>query len=294
MQKDGRLEDFTDSRVQIIDQNQLLALEVDVLVLAALGDVITKDNHHLVKASYILELANAPLDQTALVKTTARGIQVIPSLLASSGGVIVSYLEYCQNIIGACWSLKQVNQRMASIIRTAGRHIYNFAQDNQLALYQAAFAYGLAQFFVDTQNFQPPLKNSTAILSDYGWQVHPQTEVKTKNNGLNLKAELDDPVFSIGYGKVVEIKNQGLLGEMLIIEHRLGIQSAYANLREIKVAEGDLVKTNQLIAKVASSKSRSDISLYFAILEHYRWVDPKPFLNRWGLILGQDDYFLKT
>ena len=190
LDQEGSLKDFENGQVKTIGQQELLALPVDVLVLAALGDVVTAENQAAVQARYILELANAPLDKTALEETARRGLRVIPSLLASSGGVIVSYLEYCQNISGSCWFLEQVNQRMESIITTAGRHIYNFARDNQVDLYRAAFCYGLAQFFINAQDFRPPLSRSTAIVSDYGWQIHPTTGVKTKKNGLSLQAEL--------------------------------------------------------------------------------------------------------
>ena len=72
---------------------------------------------------------------------------------------------------------------------------------------------------------------------------------------------------------------------MVVIEHRLGVQSAYAHLDNVRVEAGDLVKTGQVIAEVGPSHGRSDVYLHFAILQHYRWVDPKPFLSRWGLPL---------
>ena len=277
------LKDFKKEGITFISQADLLALDVDVLVLAALGDVLTAKNQASVQARYILELANSPLSKEALEETTKRSIRVIPSLLASSGGVIVSYLEYCQNIIGACWPLDQVNRRMESIITTAAMYIYNFAKSNDISLYQAAFGYGLAQFFVNSQNFRSPLSKETKILSDYGWQVHPLTKIRTKRNGLNLKASIGDSVLAIGYGKVIQVGWQGQWGQMVTIEHRFGLRTVYAHLEKIKVTEGDLISTGQEIASIGATGVTFDSYLYFAILQHYSWVDPKLFLKTWSL-----------
>ena len=277
--------EFEHDGVEEISQAELLALDVDVLILAAMGDVLTADNQADVRARYILELANAPLSREALEAVSARSIRVIPSLLASSGGVITSYLEYCQNIIGACWPLEQVNQRMESILTTAGLHIYRFATNHRVELYQAAFAYGLAQFFTNSQDFKPPLAGRTGILSDYGWQVHPLTKIKTKRNGLSLKAKLGDPVSTVGYGKVIQVGWQGQWGQMVTVEHRFGLRTVYAHLEDITVHTGDLVRTGEPIGVVGATGVTFDSYLYFAILQHYRWVDPKPFLVKWGLNL---------
>ncbi len=279
------LKDFSKQNVDFISQEELLALDVDVLVLAALGDVLTAENQEIVNSRYVLELANAPLTKEALEGVSKRSTVVIPSLLASSGGVIVSYLEYCQNIVGACWPLEQVNQRMESIITTAALHIYNFAKSNKVSLYQAAFSYGLAQFFINSQDFKSPLSKPTRILNDYGWQTHTLTKVRTKRNGLSLDAEMGDPVLAIGYGKVIQVGWQGQWGQMVTIEHRFGLRSVYAHLEHIEVATGDLVSTHQRLGVVGSTGVTLGSYLYFAVLQHYRWVDPKPFLRQWGLDL---------
>ena len=279
------LRDFTHENVQPISQAELLALDVDVLALAALGDVVTSKNQADVGARYILEMANSPLSRRALEAVSRRSIRVIPSLLAGSGGVIVSYLEYCQNIVGACWPLEQVNRRLESIITTAALHIYNFAQGHQIELYQAAFAYGLAQFFVNSQDFKPPLTKPTVVVSDYGWQVHPSTAIKTKRNGLSLRASLGDPVSTVGYGKVIQVGWQGQWGQMVTVEHRFGLRTVYAHLEKTQVAVGDLVSTGQQLGVVGATGVTFDSYLYFAVLEHYRWVNPRPFLAEWGLEL---------
>ncbi len=277
------LKDFSKENVDFISQEELLALDVDVLVLAALGDVLTVDNWQIVKARYVLELANAPLTKEALEGVSQRSTVVIPSLLASSGGVITSYLEYCQNIVGACWPLEQVNQRMESIITTATMYVYNFSKSNKVDLYQAAFGYSLAQFFINSQDFKPPLSEPTEVLSDYGWQTHALTKVRTKRNGLSLDAKIGDSVLAVGFGKVIQVGWQGQWGQMVTIEHRFGLRTVYAHLENIEVAVGDLVSTNQRLGMVGDTGVTLGSYLYFAVLQHYRWVDPKPFLKEWGL-----------
>ena len=276
------LSEFNKPGVAQISQQALLDLDVDVLVLAALGDVVDAKNQAGLRARYVLELANSPLTREALEAVSARGTLVIPNLLASSGGVITSYLEYCQNIIGACWPLEQVNQRMASIITTAGLHIHNFAADNNLDLYRAAFCYGLAQFFIDAQAFKPPLAAGAAVLNDYGWHTHRLTKIRTKRNGLDLRAAIGDPVTAVGYGKVIQVGWQGQWGQMVTIEHRFGLRTVYAHLEDLAVAEGDLIKTGQRLGVVGGTGVTAGSYLHFAILQHYRWVDPKPFLKDWG------------
>lgn len=284
LQQKKLLKDLKKPRLDFISQAELLALDVDVLVLAALGDVVDSSNSPSLRARYVLELANAPLSKEALEEVSRRQIVVIPSLLASSGGVITSYLEYCQNIVGACWPLEQVNARMESIITTAGLQIRNFAADNEMDLYRAAFSYSLAQFFVNPQkNFQPPLTSPAEIANDFGWRTHHLTKIKTKNNGIDLKAAIGDPVSAVGYGKVIQVGWQGRWGQMVTIEHRFGIRTVYAHLDDVAVKEGELVKTGQHIGDVGSTGVMSGSYLHFGVLRHYRWVNPKPFLKKWGL-----------
>ena len=285
LEQNKLLRDFRKTGVQFIPQEELLALDVDVLVLAALGDVLTADNHEMVRARYILELANGALTKGALEGVNSRSVRVIPGLLAGAGGVITSYLEYCQNIVGACWSLEQVNRRMESIITTAALYIYNFSQSHKINLYQAAFCYGLAQFFVNSQDFKPPLSAETEILSDYGWQVHPFTKIETKKNGISLSANIGATVSAVGYGKVIQVGWQGQWGQMVTVEHRFGLRTVYAHLDNIMVTEGDLISTGQPIGEVGATGVTFDSYLYFAVLRHYAWVNPKPFLKKWGLNL---------
>ena len=101
---------------QKISNKELLALDVDVLVPAALENVIIKENAGDVQASIILEVANGPLSHEAETILHKNGVMIIPDVLANSGGVIVSYFEWMQNLSGDTWSLDKVNSRLSECI----------------------------------------------------------------------------------------------------------------------------------------------------------------------------------
>lgn len=123
-----------------ISNEELLSSKVDVLVLAALGDVITAKNAHTVKAKFVLELANGPVDDKAHALLEARGITVVPDILANAGGVVVSYLEWMQNLDGKHWSLNKVNKTLYSLLQDAVATIYNVSIDKHMNLKEAALA----------------------------------------------------------------------------------------------------------------------------------------------------------
>ncbi|ODS42154.1 MAG: glutamate dehydrogenase [Candidatus Altiarchaeales archaeon IMC4] len=95
-----------------ITNEQLLELDVDVLIPAALENVITKKNAAKVKAKVILELANGPTNPEADEILHKKGIFVLPDFLANAGGVTVSYFEWVQNINGYYWSLEEVHEKL--------------------------------------------------------------------------------------------------------------------------------------------------------------------------------------
>lgn len=275
----GCFHNFQHEGVSFIDQQELLGLDVDILVLAALGNVVTDSNQAGVRARYILELANSPLDEVALKAAEERRIVVIPGILASSGGVIVSYFEYCQNVVGACWSRDLVNRRLKSTITTAGRQIINFAQEYSVSLCRAAFCYSLSQFFGNPQNFVCPLGRSMEVLVDFGWQNQPSTKMQMKQNGLLLLG-VGEAVYAVGYGRVVGVESEVRWTQSVTIEHRFGLNSIYGNLEDVEVNVGDLVVTGQLLGRVKTG-DREKEGFYFALLKDYRFVDPKPYLQTW-------------
>lgn len=126
-----------------ISNDDLLGLKVDVLVLAALGDVINKDNMQNVRAPIILELANGPVNEIAYENLSDRGVLVVPDILANAGGVIVSYLEWLQNKHHEKWTEARVNKELERYLVKATEEIYAYSQKEKVTLKDAAVAIAL-------------------------------------------------------------------------------------------------------------------------------------------------------
>lgn len=122
----------------VITNAELLTLPVDVLVPAAFEGQITAKNAADVKAPIILEAANGPISPEADLILEDKGAFVVPDILASSGGVIVSYFEWVQNIQGYYWDEEEVNQRLHRIITKAFRQVAQVAEREKLPMRKAA------------------------------------------------------------------------------------------------------------------------------------------------------------
>jgi len=105
---DEKLEAVTDYADETIGNNELLTLDVDLLVLAAIGDVITEANADSIQADRIIEGANGPTTFTTDAVLAERDIPVVPDILANVGGVTVSYFEWLQDVNRRSWSLEEV------------------------------------------------------------------------------------------------------------------------------------------------------------------------------------------
>lgn len=109
--------------VEKISNEQILELQVDILVPAALEHVIHADNANQIKASLILELANGPVTPEADAILTQKSIVVIPDVLANAGGVTVSYFEQVQNNTNYYRPEAEVNEKLEQIMRPATRQV---------------------------------------------------------------------------------------------------------------------------------------------------------------------------
>jgi glutamate dehydrogenase (NAD(P)+) len=127
-----------------ISNEELLELDVDVLVPAALENVITKDNAHRVKAKIVVELANGPTTPEADRILHEKGVYVIPDFLCNAGGVVVSYFEGVQNAYNYYWDLEEVHERLDRKMTAAFHAVHEMAQakkvHNRLAAYLVAVA----------------------------------------------------------------------------------------------------------------------------------------------------------
>lgn len=139
-QEGKKLIDFADDDSVQLQDEDILYEEVDVLVLAALGDVITEENMERVQAKIILELANGPLNEKAYEYLTKKGVLIIPDVLANAGGVIVSYLEWVQNKQNEQWTEERVNSELETYMESAMKAALEYSKKHNLPLKEAAFA----------------------------------------------------------------------------------------------------------------------------------------------------------
>jgi glutamate dehydrogenase (NAD(P)+) len=118
---------------------ELLYLDVDLLIPAALGDVITGENADRIQAKTIIEAANGPIDPDGDARLAARKILVLPDILANAGGVTVSYFEWVQNRQHYRWSLDRVRQELDHTLSDAFEYVWREAYERKVSLRTAAF-----------------------------------------------------------------------------------------------------------------------------------------------------------
>jgi glutamate dehydrogenase/leucine dehydrogenase len=128
---------------ETITNAELLELDCDVLIPAALENQITKNNAENIKAKIILELANGPTTPEADEILHGRGTPVIPDVLANAGGVTVSYFEWYQNMHGERWTENEVNDKLKEKMISALEEIYRVSKDRQVNLRDAAYIVAL-------------------------------------------------------------------------------------------------------------------------------------------------------
>ncbi|MEO1298146.1 MAG: Glu/Leu/Phe/Val dehydrogenase [Cyanobacteria bacterium J06636_16] len=126
-----------------VTNEELLTLDVDILVPAALENQITEANAAEVKAKYIFEVANGPVSSGGDRILEERGINVFPDILVNAGGVTVSYFEWVQNRSGLYWTEAEVNQRLQARMVEAAETIWRVAQDFDIPMRTAAYVHAL-------------------------------------------------------------------------------------------------------------------------------------------------------
>jgi glutamate dehydrogenase (NAD(P)+) len=142
------------------DSPEVLTRKADVLVPAALGDVLTKENAHDVQAKFVVEAANSPTTPEADEIFQQRGITVLPDILVNAGGVTASYFEWAQNIQQFRWELERVRQELTSTMRKAYRSVKEVSQKQQLDFRTAAFVLALrrvGEAHMSRRHFSEPI-----------------------------------------------------------------------------------------------------------------------------------------
>ncbi|MGE7999999.1 Glu/Leu/Phe/Val family dehydrogenase [Lysinibacillus sp. NPDC093190] len=126
-----------------ISNKELLELDCDILVPAAIENQITADNANNVKANIVVEAANGPTTAEATRILTDRGILLVPDVLASAGGVTVSYFEWVQNNQGYYWTEEEVEERLYKKMVDAFENVYTTATTRNINMRLAAYMVGV-------------------------------------------------------------------------------------------------------------------------------------------------------
>jgi len=126
-----------------ISNKALFELDCDILVPAAIANQITEDNANDIKADIVVEAANGPTTPAGTRILTERGKLLVPDVLASAGGVTVSYFEWVQNNQGYYWSEEEVNTKLREKLITAFDTIYELSQNRKIDMRLAAYIIGI-------------------------------------------------------------------------------------------------------------------------------------------------------
>ena len=137
----GKLTEFPG--VDVISPDDLLAIECDVLIPAALGGMIHEHNADRINTKMIIEGANSPTTPVADRILHDNGVHVIPDVMANAGGVVCSYFEWVQNLQHFRWSEREVNDKLGGVMRRAYRDVSARSKEERISLREAAYLVGI-------------------------------------------------------------------------------------------------------------------------------------------------------
>ncbi|RRN67027.1 Glu/Leu/Phe/Val dehydrogenase [Peribacillus simplex] len=126
-----------------ITNQELLEQDCDILVPAAISNQITKENAHLIKAQIVVEAANGPTTLEATKILTERNVLLVPDVLASSGGVTVSYFEWVQNNQGYYWEDEEVQTKLKALLVNSFNQVYEMSETRKVNMRLAAYMVGV-------------------------------------------------------------------------------------------------------------------------------------------------------
>ncbi|MBY3031292.1 Glu/Leu/Phe/Val dehydrogenase [Rhizobium leguminosarum] len=145
-ERNGGVTSFASSDgVSRIAADELVSVDCDLLVLAALEDMVHAGNAANVKAPIILELANGPITLEADEILKNRGVVILPDILANAGGVAVSHFEWVQNRQGDRWLIEDIHARLKTKMEEEGAAIWACAKDKNITLRSAAYVHALSR-----------------------------------------------------------------------------------------------------------------------------------------------------
>ena len=141
LQEDGKLTEFPGT--EVISPDDLVAIECDVLIPAALGGMIHEGNADRINTKMLIEGANSPTTPAADEILQEKGVHVVPDVMANAGGVVCSYFEWVQNLQHFRWSEREVNDKLGGIMRKAYRDVSARAKEERIPLREAAYLVGI-------------------------------------------------------------------------------------------------------------------------------------------------------
>lgn len=141
--KDGRVDGYPGAKK--ISNEALLELDVDILILAALENVVTKDNASKIKAKMVVELANGPVTPEADDILHKNSVVLLPDVLANSGGVCVSYFEWVQNLYGHYWTEEEVNKKLEAKMTKEFNSTFELSRSKNIDMRTAAYVLALGR-----------------------------------------------------------------------------------------------------------------------------------------------------
>lgn len=129
----------------VLSPDDIVGVDCDVLVPAALENLIHEGNADTVKAKVVVELANGPITPEADDILARKGVVILPDILANAGGVTVSYFEWVQNRQGYYWTVGEIHERLKASMEAEGRAIWMLAKDRGISVRSAAYVHALGR-----------------------------------------------------------------------------------------------------------------------------------------------------
>jgi glutamate dehydrogenase/leucine dehydrogenase len=139
----GKVGEFDGEGAEAITAEELLALECEVFIPAALGGLIHAGNADQLNTRIVVEGANSPTTPQADDILEGKGVHVVPDVMANAGGVVVSYFEWVQNLQHFRWDEREVNEKLGSIMRRTYREVSARASQEEVPMRVAAYQTGI-------------------------------------------------------------------------------------------------------------------------------------------------------
>jgi glutamate dehydrogenase (NAD(P)+) len=149
--EDGDVPDFDGDGVEQLSHNELIGVECEVMIPAALGGMIHERNADEIRAKLLVEGANSPTTPKADQILADNDVHVVPDVMANAGGVVVSYFEWVQNMQHLRWEEDDVNKRLRKIMRNAYDDVKRKAEERDIPMRPAAYEVGIARVLEASQ-----------------------------------------------------------------------------------------------------------------------------------------------